>query len=88
MITIHADMSAVMKGEMSEKLETPVVEDDNNLMAYASNVIMAACNAVVYAEAIYGPIAADLIVEGLKDDIVKNALEQVRREERECESEE
>ena len=88
MITIHADMSAVMLGEMSEKLETPVVEDDNNLMAYVSNAIMAACNAVVYAEATYGPIAADMIVQGLKGDIVKNALEQVRKEKDECESEE
>lgn len=88
MITIHADMNAVMLGEMSEELETPVVEDDNNLMAYVSNVIMAACNAVVYAEATYGPIAADMIVKGLKDDIVQNALEQVRKEKDECISEE
>lgn len=86
MITVHADMCALMRGEMTEELETPVIEDDNNLMGYVSNAIMAACNSVVYAEAVYGPIAAELIIEGLKGDIVKNTLEQVRKEKDKCES--
>lgn len=85
MITVHADVDAVMRGESPEI----TVEDDNdNIMAYVADAIMAACYMAVYAEAAYGPIAANLIVEGLKGDIVKKALDEARMEERECESEE
>lgn len=85
MIIVKADMDALLRGET---LEEPVVEDDEGVMPYVANAIMAACNMVVYAEVTYGPIAADLIVEGLKGDTVKNALNKAREEMQKCESEE
>lgn len=85
MIIVKSDVNATMRGEM---LEEPVVEDDGNLMSYVSNAVMSACYMAMYAEATYGPVAANLIVEGLKGDIVKNVLEKMRMEKCECESEE
>ena len=83
MITVTADADKIMRLG-ADASGTEIIDETDNAMGYIADVAAAVSFMVVHAEFKYSPIVADLIIEALKNDALKNKITEKRKELAEC----